>query len=350
MVDNKVKNKELVKASTPSPQVTKTKSTLTFCIAFIALIALLISLYDLFLHHQLVHSNKNQAQAIRQQQITEKERITSQMSETKQSFVNLQKEIDTLRAQFQALTQQNHYPEKEWTLLTARYYLELALINTHWTRHYQASVALLQQADALLAQTNSPEIYAIRQAIAHEISILNATPTVDVVGLLSQLDAIQSGLSSPTFAINTDEPATSNESTVNSSWREKWQNNLQLLKQLIIIHHDDEATKPLLTPMVVSTFKESIRLNLQEAQWALLNENPEVYQLALKQAVFSLKRIFNTNSMPAAGLLIQLKALQQIQIKQKKPEAGLALPLLNQLIKQQHSSPTQASSSLQEER
>ena len=51
-----------------------------------------------------------------------------------------------------------------------------------------------------------------------------------------------------------------------------------------------------MSPLYESILKESIRLNLQEAQWAILNNNPAVYQLALKQAITNLKRTFNETS------------------------------------------------------
>ncbi|MFO3149026.1 uroporphyrinogen-III C-methyltransferase, partial [Legionella pneumophila serogroup 1] len=81
-----------------------------------------------------------------------------------------------------------------------------------------------------------------------------------------------------------------------------------------------------------SAIKENIRLNLQEAQWAILNNNPAVYQFALNQAIANLKRVFNDSSQNTDALIKQLSTLQNVKLTQEKPVVGQAIPLINQMI------------------
>ena len=93
---------------------------------------------------------------------------------------------------------------------------------------------------------------------------------------------------------------------------------MNLLEKMVIIRRDDENISPLISPLYESILKENIRLNLQEAQWAILNNNPAVYQLTLKQAIINLKKSFNKTSQDISSLLKQLQDLQQIKITQDK--------------------------------
>ncbi len=55
------------------------------------------------------------------------------------------------------------------------------------------------------------------------------------------------------------------------------QTSLNALRQLVVIRHNDDALPPLMSPLLESTLKESIQLNILEARWAVLNNNPTIY-------------------------------------------------------------------------
>jgi uroporphyrin-3 C-methyltransferase len=111
------------------------------------------------------------------------------------------------------------------------------------------------------------------------------------------------------------------------------------LNKLVVVRRDNEDIKPLSSPLFASILKESIRLNLQEAQWAILNNNSMAYQFALTQAVLTLKKGFNEHLSNKTALLNQLRELQKINLPQESPSVGEALPLINQLIEQKQAKP-----------
>jgi uroporphyrin-III C-methyltransferase len=188
-----------------------------------------------------------------------------------------------------------------------------------------------------LQQLNTPKIFAVRQAIAKEMAQLKSVPKVDIAGLLSQLDAAQVSVSNLTIQSTIAESGASTETdtpktATPQAWRARFQDSLNLLEKLVVIRRTDEEIKPLMSPLFESILRESIRLNLQEAQWAILNNNDAIYQMALKQAIINLKRTFDEQGDNTAELIKQLNALQQVKLRQEKPITGLALPLLNQMI------------------
>ncbi|TID98295.1 hypothetical protein DIZ66_17770, partial [Legionella pneumophila] len=242
-----------------------------------------------------------------------------------------------LNKELQTAMKQKLYQNNDWLLLKARYYLELAQINVHWSDNFNTSVALLQQADALLKGMNIPKIFTIRQTIAKEIAQLKSISVVDITGILSQLDAAQAAINNLSIQSVVDQQEvlnhiTKSEESGKTGWRNRLQDSVNFLEKLVVIRRHNENIPPLISPLYESAIKENIRLNLQEAQWAILNNNPAVYQFALNQAIANLKRVFNESSQNTDALIKQLSTLQNVKLTQEKPVVGQAIPLINQMI------------------
>lgn len=307
---------------------------------FLAICAVVVAFWTIQLQKKLVNDNTNlttQLEKLKKTQINSQKQIDAKDNNIQQTQSGLQNKLNQLNKQLQTAINQRPYQNQDWILIKARYYLELAQVNAHWSNDFNAAIALLGQADRLLEQLHEPKVFAIRQAIAKEIILLKAIPTIDIAGLLSKLDAAQISISNLTLqsAIDDNKSVTetvSSETANPSVWQTRLLKSVSLLKKLVVIRRDDEKIKPLISPLFEAILKESIRLNLQEAQWAILNNNPIVYQLALKQASMNLKRTFTETSRNTVELLKQFNELQQVKIIQEKPKIELALPLLNQMI------------------
>ena len=336
---------ELNGESAIPPITPKNKSLMATGAFVIALGSLAATLYTLSLNQQLQSqlTDKNTQLAIQLEKLEQKQDSSQEQIDAKTNALEkvrdaLQEKFDELNKQLQAAMSQKFYQNQNWLLLKVRYYLELAQINAHWSKSFNATSALLQQADQLLQQLNDPKVFEIRQAIAKDIAQLQAMPVIDITGILSQLDAAQNSLKDLNVAsvLSESQPQTAAAPEPSKGatpvWRIHLQDSMNVLSKLVVIRRNDELIKPLMSPAFESLLKENIRLNLQEAQWAVLNSNPEVYQLVLKQAITTLKKNFNEGAQNTSALIKKLDELQQIQLIQKSPNIGTALPLLNQLI------------------
>ncbi|WBV64597.1 uroporphyrinogen-III C-methyltransferase [Legionella pneumophila 130b] len=160
---------------------------------------------------------------------------------------------------------------------------------------------------------------------------------VDITGILSQLDAAQAAINNLSIQSVVDQQEvlnhiTKSEESGKTGWRNRLQDSVNFLEKLVVIRRHNENIQPLISPLYESAIKENIRLNLQEAQWAILNNNPAVYQFALNQAIANLKRVFNESSQNTDVLIKQLSTLQNVKLTQEKPVVGQAIPLINQMI------------------
>lgn len=313
----------------------------------IALGAVSITVYTLFLNKRLqnqLHNEHNQF-SVQLKQLEQKQEQTQKqfaitVNHAEKAQISLHTQLEQLSKQLQTAMSQRFYQDQDWLLLKARYYLELAQINAHWSKNIDSTIMLLQQADFLLKQFTDPKIFDMRQAIAKDIAQLQAIPRVDISGLLSQLDAAQNSindLSIPLPAMS-KQPAAGNSVISNekpSAWHLRLQESMNFLEKLVVIQHHDQNIQPLISPLFTALIKENLHLNLQEAQWAILNNNPVVYHLVLEQAIKSLKMNFQQGNPKSSALIKKLIELQQSKLTQEKPAIGSALPMLNKLIDSQ---------------
>lgn len=321
--------------------------------AFTLLIVFLMVVFALFTTYENIQNRQgtkkqmqlllSQLAALKSQQMDAKMQMDQTVNNIHLSQDALKTQVTHLDKNLQAVLQQNLYQTKDWLLLKARYYLELAQINTHWSDDLQGTHTLLQQADTILSEFHDESAAKIRQAIASEMEKIDATPKIDLAGLLSQLDAAQNQVAdlsiktSEGLAQQTNPTPTPREAS--QGWKEHMQQSLSLLERLVVIrHHDAEITPP---PSLVyeSMIREGIRLNLQEAQWAALQNNEAIYQFSLDQAIKNIKRSFNLEQTNAVALVKKLGELQHAPLAPKKLSLDQSLPLLNQWIESKESQP-----------
>lgn len=317
----------------PSP--TKNRMIKIFISRSMAVILIACILYAALLIRYEILQLKTATHTLAQQQST----ITAEANSNLAALNTTQEELGRVNKTLSTTLQEHNYRNNDWILLKARYYLELAVINARWSDNSSTTLALLKQADALLANLHEPALLSIRQAIANNSAQINAAPIVDIAGLLAQLDAIQDVATTlepkNPFKRTADKtsPITTNTS---STWRDRMQTTLDQLKKLVIIRHNDEALLPMLTPAYESLMRETIRLNLQEAQLAVLQHNQDVYQLTLKQAINNITRTFDVNAAGVKALIKQLGDLQQVTLDTPKILPDESLQRLNQFIDSKH--------------
>lgn len=279
--------------------------------------------------------------ALKNQQITSKLQLDQTVNNLHASQDALKAQLTHLDKNLQAALHQNLYQTKDWLLLKARYYLELAQINTHWSDDLQGTHTLLQQADTILSEFHDESAVEVRQAIANEMEKIDATPKIDLAGLLSQLDAAQNQIAK--LPIKTTEEfqqkatSTSSLNEPSQGWRGHMQQTLSLLERLVVIRHHDAEISPPPSLVYESMLREGIRLNLQEAQWAALQSNEAIYQFSLEQALKNIKRSFSLEQANTIAFVTQLENLQHAQLAPKKLSLDQSLPLLNRWIESKES-------------
>lgn len=292
--------------------------------------------YKMYTHlNTLEQQLKNTTQTIKQQQITDAKQTDYELNVTRTFETLLDKKITALNQTVHNAMQQRWYQANDWLLLKARYYLELAEINAHWSDNTETSINLLQQADTILSTIHDERLLSIRQTIANEISQLQQLTPIDFAGILSQLDALQLQIKSlalkPSIQQNQSKDASKHQDNP-LNWRDRLKTSLTQLEKLVIIQHHDDTLQSLFTPAYESMLRENIRLNIQQAQWAVIQQNEAVFKLALTQTLRNINRAFDLNQNNAQTLIKQLKQLEEISLQHQRLPIDQSLRLLNQFI------------------
>ena len=343
------KHKGFEKSSAPKSHHPKNRRAYAYATsAAIVLITIGIAIYAIYTSMQLRQGTKqeilllhSEISQLKQQQMDTTAKLDTSVSTLNESQDKLQSKLTSLDTHLQSALQQQMYQAKDWLLLKARYYLELAQINANWGNNLQATAALLQQADILLANFHDQQSLVIREAIAKEIADLNTIPRLDLAGLLIKLDRAQAEIATlplkPTVTPMQNKPATTSSQQTTSDWRERLKDSVGLLEKVVVVRHHDEEILPLPSPAYESMLREGIRLNLQEAQWAALQNNEAIFQFSLAQAIKNINRSFEAEAATTTGLIKELQNLQKSPIMVKKPTLDTSLPLLNKLIESKNS-------------
>lgn len=324
------------------------KKTLQLTAIALAGIALLCSIYAMYLHFQL-RKEANQtlpaltqsAQSLKKQQQNIITQLKTDKDKFHASFSELKEHVESLDSTIQSIQSQPKYQASDWLLLRARYYLELAQINAHWGYHTQETIALLQQADMILAGIHDKQLFPIRQAIAQEMTELQALPKVDLTGILSQLDALQNLLTQVPMkkkpqAVDID--TETNETTKSpAAWHQRLTESLHLFEKLVVIRHHEQDIEPMMGRTQATMARERIRLDLEQAQWAVMQKNEAVYHLALKQTLRSIQDGFDPDESSTKAFIKGVTDLQQAKITAPQPELEQSLNQLNAFIKKQSS-------------
>lgn len=247
---------------------------------------------------------------------------------------DVNKKLKNITTTLNSALKDKWYQANDWILLKARYYLELAIINTKWTNDLATSSELLKEADLLLKTIPNASINEVRKIIADEQLALKQVNLTDYTKILSTLAAIQKSIANmelKTILEKNNEEA-KEVILVPNSWQEQIKLTINKLSKLIIIRHTNDTLTPIITPAYIKMLKENIRLNLQEAQWALIAQEQGVFQIAIKQATENIKRGFNIDGLKTKAILDQLENLKKLHLAEEKPSLEESLEHLNLII------------------
>ena len=332
------------------PKQERKKTSTSFVINILLTLLLLMmiagiffSLYTNLQLNQEIQTLTTETTTLKQQQLDTKTALNASLEILDATQVKANQRLSVLDKSLSSALQERWLQNNDWLLLKARYYLEMGKINANWTDNIETTVALLQQADVLLSNIHDSPVFVVRQAIAQEIAQQQAIPTVDVTGLLAKLDAAQHQLNDlpikNPFTLTKNIPNEGSNNASLSSWHEHLQNSLRQLEKLVVIRHNNDSVEPLLAPEYQPILIESLRLNLHEAQWAVIQQHQAVYQLLLTQALEKINRSFDLNATITQSLIKQIHDLQQTSLNVKKTTQGQSLLLLNQVIESKKNPP-----------
>ena len=216
---------------------------------------------------------------------------------------------------------------RRWLVGEAEALASLAGERLLLTADLKATRRLLEGADATLARISDPKVMAARRALAVDIEAVRGAEQVDVPALVLRLAALQALVAELTVpALPAATPTAGNALPADADW---WQRLLHSMP--IHIQHDPIGAPLPLDAQQAALLRLSLDNSLQQAQLALLQARPQVYQAALDQADALIRSRFDPSEARARHLLSSINELRQQAVEQALPEIGAGLAAIRVL-------------------
>lgn len=242
--------------------------------------------------------------------------------------ISQQRIIESTQTTLQNLTQPQE--KRARALSEAEYLVKLASLNLDFEGNIPLVINLLNTADQQLAALNDPTLLRVRQTLTNNISSLEAVPKLDVAGLILKINAISQQIPQlPIVPTQLTKPisdqSASTVATQNSSWKRSIDAVGRALTNVVVVRHLDQPVQPLLPPQQQAYLILNIQLKLSQAQWAVLHQQPEIYQQSLQQANVWIKQYFLQKESITQSVMQQIADLQTVQVKPTLPSISDSL-------------------------
>lgn len=236
----------------------------------------------------------------------------------------------------------------ESTLGEAAYLVRVA--NQYITVNHDSDAALklLNLAKDHLQGIQDPRVSKIAALLESSINKLSTAQTVNTADVIAQLDKLGTSIAAlPPISTEglrqrlQNNPASTpptagaaNKGPENPSWQDHLGSTVKDLKGFFIVRRHDQAIEPLLAPDQLKYLIENLQLKVSQAQWAVMNNKPDLYKESLQIASQWIRQYYQQDPALVANLLSEIATLQQINISPALPNVADALTMIEDLIKE----------------
>ncbi|MCX2780282.1 uroporphyrinogen-III C-methyltransferase [Microbulbifer thermotolerans] len=276
--------------------------------------------------------------------------LRNQVQQQSRTIALLQQQLAALQremtSQANRLSELGNVNRSDWQLAEADYLLRLANQRLLLERDSRAALGLLEEVDKILRRLDQPDLYGVRQQLANDITALKLVENIDREGLYAQLRALEDQLIrvniQPEFDITTQGTVdTQVESDADSSPLQRgWDSFTQFLHESVRIR-DGNIDPVLLSPQSEARFRQSLRLNMEQAELALLREDTNVYRDSLNRN----RQLLLEYAVPGKrrdALMEELRQLSQVTIKADLPSLAASQRALHDYIERLHKTTSQS--------
>jgi len=243
----------------------------------------------------------------------------------------------TLTEQIHQLQDQVKKSKRQWLISEAEYLSNIANSQLYLAANVATAISALEAADQRLKENADPLTYPVRKQIAFEISLLKQLELPDIVGLSSQLLALESSISQMDIvdphAGKTQAPAIGkgDSSPVPASIQESLDDAWSNFSKLIVVRRNNQPMAALMTPEQVELIRKNLALKVEAARLALIQRDEKLYAANLTITAEWLGNYFDANNPAVRAAIKQIETLKNIPISVPFPDISRSLMMLREL-------------------
>lgn len=248
------------------------------------------------------------------------EKLNNTRKELNEAIVRLQRQLGKTRG--------------DWLMADAEYLLSVANERLYLIGDVNTTRQALEAADQRLRESGDASAFKVREQVIKDIAALAKVKPIDVVGLYSAIQVLQSNIKSLVlllpYAGKTPEISTQNNTNTESQGLLDSAKNK--LNEIVTIKHSDHPVKEILTPEEAEFIREQMRIKLEMVKVALVQQNEALYKISLLDAKNWLEQQFRQNNA-SETFAAELKRFEAIQIRSQFPDISISLKVLRDITK-----------------
>ena len=336
------KPKKPVKKKTSNTSVPKKSGS---GIAWLAIVLTLCAIGAGYLAYQQLRLQFNQlannTESFKQQVSNLSNEVNSQATRIDAELANASKQWharqQSAETSITLLQKQIGKNKRQWLIAEAEYLVSIANTRLLLANDLATAIVALQSADQRLKENGDPMTFAVRRQLAKEINTLKSTEQPDIVGLSSQILALEDavsnmGISAPHAGtaqapeIGKGEPSPIPDN-IQETLNDAWEN----FSKLVVIRRNDKPMAALMTPERVELIRKNLALKLESARLALINQNQTLYTASIAISKKWLADYFDAKEASVKAAIEQLNNLENTSIISELPSITLSLKMLREL-------------------
>ncbi|MCO5785794.1 heme biosynthesis operon protein HemX [Pseudomonas sp. G11-1] len=233
-------------------------------------------------------------------------RLTADMQRSQQA---LNQRLDTLQGDARA----------DWKLAEAEYLLRLASLRLLAAQDVTSARQLLEAVDHILQAQPDSGVFAVREQLARYQTELEALPVVDRSGLYLKLAALHDQVANltalPVPVFDPDEVTPEEEFEDRLARRTRGERMLMRLERYVRVDFQrGKVITPLLDEAEMQRIRRTLQLTLEQAQWAVLRGEGDIYRDSLEHASGMLEQFFELDNPQVRAMQNRLQQLAEQRI------------------------------------
>ncbi|WP_394753364.1 uroporphyrinogen-III C-methyltransferase [Crenothrix sp.] len=218
----------------------------------------------------------------------------------------------------------------DWLIADAEYLLSVANERLYLIGDVNTTRQALEAADQRLRESGDASAFKVRDQVIKDIAALTDVKSVDVVGLYSSIQALESRVNNLVLSLpyagklpEISGKSTDSDDSLLGAAKNK-------LSEIVTIKHSDKSVKEILTPEQAQFIREQLRVKLEIVKIALVQQNEPLYKAGLVDVKQWVDQQFTQNSETKA-FVAELNRFESIKIRSQFPDISVSLKMLRDI-------------------
>lgn len=228
-------------------------------------------------------------------------------------------------------------PDFSWKIFEAEYLINMAAQKLRLERDVGSAVSLLERADVALVAANHAGAFTVREALADDLAQLRSIEAFDVQGVYLRIESLITNVGQLDLLGSMREEFESrvadnsvpvSEAAAAPGWLDS---TLDFLGDVFVWREWEERPDAILAPGQETLIKLNLRLLLEQAGLALLQQDTQLFRNNLTQTSEWLRRYAVLDSSTGRGINAELNALLALEINPPLPGLTASLSGIREL-------------------